>query len=230
MKYNMLTIIGNSNKKTKSNSIFVLCQCDCGTIKDIRKDRVLNGQIKSCGCLTKLIGSAKRIDIAGQRFGKLIAIERVLSPNNKHMNHWLCKCDCGNTCTISTGTLRAGKQNSCGCGFQSPNRKFKEGTSFKTNHGYVMKWVKNLPDKKKNYILEHRYVMEKHLGRKLTKEETVHHLNGIRDDNRIENLELWSTKHKSGQRVEDLIKFSLEILAMYKPEYINREIENLNKQ
>lgn len=59
-------------------------------------------------------------------------------------------------------------------------------------------------------IAEHRIVMEGHLGRPLEPYETVHHLNGWRADNRLENLELWTKPQVAGQRVDDLVAFVVE--------------------
>lgn len=55
---------------------------------------------------------------------------------------------------------------------------------------------------------EHRYIMEQRLGRVLHKFEHVHHKNGIRTDNRLQNLELWAS-HPPGQRVTDLLRFCI---------------------
>jgi len=65
-------------------------------------------------------------------------------------------------------------------------------------HDYFLVYQPNHPNKNSNNnVLEHRLVMEKKLGRYLTKDELVHHINGIRDDNRIENLELTAkNEHK----------------------------------
>ena len=63
---------------------------------------------------------------------------------------------------------------------------------------------------------QHRFIMEEYLGRALFPGENVHHINGVRNDNRIENLELWVSSQPSGQRVEDLVNWAKEILERYK--------------
>lgn len=90
-------------------------------------------------------------------------------------------------------------------------RRWKGGR--RVVRGYVMVWRPEHPSlagTQRKYVAEHRLVMEEHLGRPLHSFERVHHRNGVRDDNRIGNLELWITNHPYGQRPEDLAAFLRE--------------------
>ena len=90
------------------------------------------------------------------------------------------------------------------------------GDRFLNGHGYV-----NIKTER-GVVLEHRYVMELHLGRELVPFENVHHINGIRDDNRLENLELWAAAQPAGQRVAQLIPY----MAKYHREAILKALED----
>ena len=88
------------------------------------------------------------------------------------------------------------------------------------SHGY---WYVPVPPDERHLsngdtsIAEHRLVMARHLDRAITPGEVVHHRNGDRTDNRIENLELWSTVQPKGQRAAEKVAYACEILSQYAP-------------
>jgi hypothetical protein len=95
--------------------------------------------------------------------------------------------------------------------------RVRDGAGFINEDGYRVLSKRGHPNATKaGIILEHRFVMSEHLGRPLLPGESVHHRNGTRDDNRIENLELWVTFQPAGQRVGDLLEWADEIIRRYR--------------
>jgi hypothetical protein len=146
--------------------------------------------------------------------------------------------DCGREFTPSSGHLSCPKCRfavigyiACACGLPkqkysalctrcvtragSANAHWKGGRTYHRK-GYVLVKAYDHPRATKHgYVFEHILVMEAVLGRHLVAGETVHHLNGVRDDNRPENLELWTRPQPSGIRASDAIAWAREILARY---------------
>jgi hypothetical protein len=87
-----------------------------------------------------------------------------------------------------------------------PLRPYNPGEWTLNSRGYL---VRTRNGKQEKY---HRVVVEEAIGRPLKSYENIHHKNGDRADNRIENLEVWNTSQPSGQRVIDLWHYALEIL------------------
>lgn len=92
-----------------------LCKCDCGNEKIILENSLKSGGASSCGCLQKeRVSKARRIDLAGKTFGKLVVSE-FSHTDAKGQSYWICECECGNEKVINGASLRRGSSKSCGC-------------------------------------------------------------------------------------------------------------------
>lgn len=85
----------------------------------------------------------------------------------------------------------------------------KDGAWRRTPQGYIVSSIRG------RTVMQHRVVMEQKLGRELRPYENVHHINGKRDDNRPENLELWVRRQPYGQRAEDVIEWAIALLSSH---------------
>ena len=135
--------------------------------------------------------------------------------------------NCGTTEYVKVSTVRDGLKSGTFTGMcqkcwttqpktqsSGPQNKNWRGGKRITPKGYVMIRKPEHPKAQNGYIQEHRYVIEQHLGRYLLPKESVHHKNGSKQDNRLENLELWGSNHSSGQRYEDMTTFDLEAIIV----------------
>lgn len=142
-------------------------------------------------------------------------------PGDKHYSCLECwrlrRYSDGNTCS-GCGERVINKSTHCrSCVPRGPEAaNFKTGR-FLRRDGYIhLSGHRGHPNAYANgYIPEHVYVMSQYLGRPLIKGESVHHKNGVRDDNRLENLELWSRGQPAGQRIADKVAWAREILKLY---------------
>jgi hypothetical protein len=98
------------------------------------------------------------------------------------------------------------------------------GNKIRHKKGYVQVRVPDHPNAVSGYVFEHRLVMEDIIGRLLFSNENVHHKNGIKDDNRPENLELWVINQPSGQRASDLLEWANEIIKLYGDLYTSNKL------
>ena len=135
------------------------CECKaCGKIKSFRSSVIRKS--KSCGCVKNygpLTEKAKKhlkemtqnnsLDLKGQRFSRLLVLsyapeEKQIYYNGQHKRTWLCQCDCGNQCYVTTENLRRGDTLSCGCITRENRRKqLKDLSGQRFGHLLVLNYI-----------------------------------------------------------------------------------------
>lgn len=117
-KLQVISFAGKNNYRNWWN-----CKCDCGNVKTVREDRLINGLTSSCGCLLHK-QSKTRLDLRNKKFGELTVISFDCTKQGKA--YWKCCCSCGNVVSVCGKLLKSGKVKSCGCLKHRPNVNRKD--------------------------------------------------------------------------------------------------------
>ncbi len=155
-RFGRLTVSHRDAARLSNNRTWWICKCDCGKKISVRRDSLISGATKSCGCLnlelTKerckqhLRGAA---DISNQKFNMLTAVEPIGKKRCDIL--WRCICDCGRETTATVADLRSNQKMSCGClqaVAQAENTKRGDDLKvFGTNIGLITKTEPNKNNK-----------------------------------------------------------------------------------
>lgn len=109
-RYGQMTILYRDT--SRKGATYWMCRCDCGKVKSVRAGDLRSGATISCGCAN---GRWRHFDLTGDRYGMLTVVGMDTKTTKGGERFWICRCDCGNTTSVRTGSLRSGNTKSCGC-------------------------------------------------------------------------------------------------------------------
>lgn len=101
-------VVQKRAENTKNGRMQWLCLCECGKEKIVTTNSLRSGNSTSCGC-------NHNPDLINYIFGDLTVLDLDKSKGKTNKRYWLCKCNCGNNCVISTHQLKNNLVKSCGC-------------------------------------------------------------------------------------------------------------------
>lgn len=159
--------VGVRNQKS-----YFLCACDCGREVELSGNALRTGNTRSCGCLRADILREPRVAHVEQTCPICDKVFNLTENRAEGRTDHCCSRECAAAGVREKGVL-AGENNAA---WRGGRRMHPSGYSLVRHNG--------------KYVLEHRLVMERHLGRELSEDEHVHHKNEDKTDNRIENLQL----------------------------------------
>lgn len=99
----------------KGERSYCICKCSCGVIKEVCFSNLRRGNTKTCGDRKKHPIHPPYLDLTGQKFGRLIALEKTEQRTTDRRVKWKCQCDCGNIVYVRSSYLTSGHTQSCGC-------------------------------------------------------------------------------------------------------------------
>lgn len=117
-------IVAHKSERTDGRNVFWHCLCDCGNKSEVATCGLTGRNTQSCGCLARELASQReRIDLTGQRFGRLVVSGICADRGADGSLLWDCVCDCGSLCNRVYGSnLQSGRTKGCGCLVAEANR------------------------------------------------------------------------------------------------------------
>lgn len=178
-----------------------LCRCECGNDSVVRQTHLLRSDhpTRSCGGCRWVSDAGKfKAALRAERAARLQPLVDALAADRRLTIREI-SAQLGESVAVVRPLLPVDYHT------KKPSKPPAAPRRWVDRDGYV----------KIGKEYEHRLVMSQHVGRPLRRQETVHHINGVKSDNRIENLELWDKSQPAGQRVADLVVWAQELLARH---------------